>query len=376
MTEQPTDAPELEALRLLQYGTESDLVEAATAFARAALPEWTPRAGNTEVVLMQSLAIQLGPEILAVQLMRDRVVEGLMSLYGVTRDNGAPATARARFAVTASNPTQVIPAGSRLRLPISSTGETVDFLTTEPLSIITSESLTGEVNIVADRTGTAANGTPALTPLSTVTPLPFVETVVLATTVSGGETVESDASFSGRAASVLARQVSTLVQASQFEYAALSRTDVGRAKAFDSYDPAQPNATVFGHVTVAVADAAGQPLPADLRAQIEQWMTAQALASLLVHVISPTYTNVAVAATVKAAVGYDELDVKTRAEQALRDYLDPARWPWESTVTQYGLVGVLGNVPGVREVQSVPADIALAGKAPLPTVGSINVTVN
>ncbi|QIN94360.1 baseplate J protein [Arthrobacter phage Abba] len=375
MTEQPTDAPELEALRLLDYGTESDLVEAATAYARAVLPEWEPRAGNTEVVLMQSLAIQLGPEILAVQLMRDRVIEGLMNLYGVTRSPGAEATGRAVFTVTASNPTQIIPAGSRLRLLVSSTGETVDFLTVEPLSIITSESLTGEVNIIADTLGTTANGTPAGAPLSVVSPLPFVETVALVTDVGGGAGEESDASFNGRAASVLARQVSTLVQPSQFEYAALSRTDVGRAKAFDAYDPAQPGATVFGHVTVATADAAGQPLAAGTMTELGQWLTAQALASLAVHVIAPTYTTVNIDATVKAAVGYDEADVKARTEQALRDYLNPATWDWAPTVTQYGLVGVLGNVPGVREVQSAPANIALAGKAPLPTVGSITVTV-
>lgn len=375
MTELPKDVPELEALRLLQYGTESDLVDAATAYARAVLPEWQPRAGNTEVALMQALAIQLGPEILAIQLVRDRVVEGLMSLYGVTRNPGTAATGRAKFTVTASNPTQYVPQGSRLRMLVSSTGETVDFLTVEPLTVITSETLTGEVNIVADRIGTLANGSAIGTPLSVVSSLPFVETAKLAAVVVGGDGAESDASFNGRAASTLARQVSTLVQAPQFEYASLTRTDVGRAKAFDNYDPAQPSATVFGHVTVAVADKAGAALASAAMTELGQWLTSQALASLLVHVISPTYTVVNVSATVKAEVGFSGADVKARAEQALRDYLSPARWPWDATVTQYGLVGVLGGVSGVRDVQTVPANIALAGKAPLPTVGTITVTV-
>ncbi|QWY81937.1 baseplate J protein [Arthrobacter phage Sicarius2] len=377
MDDQPVDAPELEALKLLRFGTESDLVEAGVTQLQSLMPEWEPRVGNTEVMLMQSLALMLGPEIMAVQLLGDRVIEGVMNLYGVTRSAGAQATSRVRFTVTNSNPTQIIPADTRVRLVVSSTGETVDLLTVEELSIITSESLTGEVNVVAERAGEEANGVPAGTPVSIVGSLPFVDVSELALPVSGGSGEESDGSFYARAASTLARQVSTLVQGSQFEYAALARPEVGRAKAFDLYDPAQPNnASAYGHVTVAVADQQGNAVSAAAMTEIQNWLTSQALASLLVHVIAPTYTTVNLPVTVKAAVGQSAADVQASVDAALRAYVNPVTWPWESQITQYGLISVVGNAAGVREVQSVPATIALAGKAPLPKIGSITVTVN
>ncbi|UGL61915.1 baseplate J protein [Arthrobacter phage EastWest] len=371
----PVDVPEIEALRLLEFGTESDIVAAGVAHAQSLMPEWEPRQGNTEVILMQSLAIMLGPEIMAIQMMGDQIIEGIMKLYGVTRSAGVAATSTATFNVTNSNPTQVIPAGSRLRLTVSSTGETVDFLTDEELQIITSESLTGTVGITADTTGETANGVAAGTPLSVVGSLPFVESVVLGVDVANGAGEESDGSFFGRAASTLARQVSTLVQPEQFEYASLTREEIGRAKAFDNYDPAAPATTAYGHVTVAVADDAGAAVSAAVMTDVQNWLTAQSLASLLIHVIAPTYTTVNIATTVKADVGQSAADVQANVENALRDWLDPARWPWESSVSQYAMISVIGNAGGVKEVQSVPATIALAGKAPLPNVGSITVTV-
>lgn len=375
MDDQPIDAPEIETLRLLQYGTESDLVEAAVSYAQSVMPEWEPRQGNTEVVLMQALALMLGPEIMAVQMLGDRVIEGVMNLYGVTRSPGAAATSRATFTVTNSNPLQVIPAGTRLRLVISSTGETIDMLTSEELQIITSESLTGSVNVVATDVGDAANGVAAGTSVSVVDSLPFVESAVLATAVAGGSGTESDGSFFARAASTLARQVSTLVQVEQFEYASLTRVELGRAKAFDNYDPAAPGATTYGHVTVAVADKQGQAVSAAVMTDVQQWLTSQALASLLVHVIAPTYTTVNIATTVKAAVGASAAEVQANVDAALRAWLDPKTWLWESSVSQYAMISVIGNAAGVKEVQSVPATIALAGKAPLPTIGTITVTV-
>lgn len=375
MVDQPVDAPEIETMRLLQYGTESDLVDAGVTFAQSVIPEWEPRQGNTEVVLMQALALMLGPEIMAVQMLGDRVIEGVMNLYGVTRSPGAAATSSVTFTVTNSNPTQIIPADTRLRLVVSSTGETVDLLTVEQLSIITSESLSGTVGVVAATVGDAANGVPAGASVSVVATLPFIESAVLATTISGGSGTESDGSFFARAASTLARQVSTLVQAEQFEYAALTRAEIGRAKAFDNYDPAVPGSAQFGHVTVAVANQQGAAVAAPAMTELENWLTSQALASLLVHVIAPTYTAVNIATTVKAGVGQSELEVKANVEAALRAWLDPTTWPWESSVSQYAMISVIGNAAGVKEVQSVPATIALAGKAPLPTIGSITVTV-
>ncbi len=378
MTEQPfsSDAPEFEYVRLLDFGTESDLVDIGTAYASTALPEWTPRAGNTEMVLMESLALMLGVEVLAVQQVPNMVVESLMGLYGITRDDGGESTGRVAFTVTDSNPTQIIPAGTRLRYYAAATGETLDVLTVEQVSIITSETLTGQVDVVAEIAGVSPNGTTVGTPLDVVDALlPFVESVEVVTAFAGGSGVESDDSYYGRAAAALARLTSTLVSPDSFTYAALSQPGVGRAKVFDLYNPADPNVTSPGHITLAVADMAGAALSVPDMDEMEQFLESQALASLAVHVIAPTYTTVNLSVTVRAEPGYTTADVQASVQSALAAWINPLSWDWSPAVTQYGLIAILASAAGVRAITTVPADIALAGKAPLPILGTVTVTV-
>jgi uncharacterized phage protein gp47/JayE len=369
------DVPEMETLRLTNFGTEVDLVEAAVTHIQSVMPEWVPRGGNTELVLIEALAVMLGPEILSLQLLGPRVTEQIMGLHGVTRSPGTAATGRAEITVTNSAPTQTIPAGTRLRLSLDTSIKTVDLFTTEDLVIITSETLTGQVNVIADQLGSLPNGSPTGAPLSVVDNLPFIETAALATALLGGMDLEDDDVFFARAAALLARQTSTLVHPEQFEYAALSRVGTGRALTLDNYDPALPGVTTYGHVTVAIAGLDGEALDAPTMLDTRNDLAAQALASLSVHVIAPTYTPVDIAVTVKAVPGWSDADVQASVEAALTAWINPLTWAWDDSATQFEIVAVVAAAPGVREVTAAPATIDLLGVAPLPTLGTIDVTV-
>jgi len=370
-----SDVPEMETLRLLNYGTETDLLEAAVTHVQSALPEWVPRGGNTELVLIEALAIMLGPEILSLQLLGPRVVEQIMGLIGSTRSPGIAATGRVAFTVTNSNPTQVIPAGTRLRLIVDGSLGSVDLFTTEDLAVITSETLAGQVDVVADQVGALLNGIPAGSSLAVVDNLPFIASAALAEPMGGGADAESDDVFFGRAASVLARQTSTLVKPEQFEYAALSRVGTGRARVLDNYNPATPGTTAYGHVTVAVAGTDGAAMSASAMADTGAALTAQALASLSIHVIAPTYTTLNLPVTVKALPGWSTSEVQASVRAALTAWANPLTWAWDSSATQFEIVAVVAAAPGVKEVTAAPSTIALAGAAPLPTLGTITVTV-
>jgi len=369
------DVPEMENLRLLQYGTETDLVDAAITHIQAVMPEWTPRGGNTEVVLLEALAVMLGPEILALQLLGPRVVEQIVGLMGSGRSEGLPAKGRVEFTVTNSAPVQTVPKGTRLRLALDGGVESVDLFTTEDLTIITSETRTGQVDVVADRLGTLPNGAPAGSLVAVVDNLPFIETAGLAAALLGGADLESDDVFFARAASILARQNSTLVHPEQFQYAALSRVGTGRAVTLDNYDPAAPGATTYGHVTVAVTGLDGLPLDPSSMTSTRDDLARQALASLTLHVIAPTYTTINVPVTVKALPGWAAADVQASVTAALTAWLNPLTWAWDTAATQFEIVAVVAAAPGVREVTSAPATITLAGPAPLPTLGAVTVTV-
>lgn len=370
------DAWEFAALDQLEYGGEPDLVNAAQRHVQAVMPEWEPRAGNTEVVLLEAFALMLGPEILALQMVPSAVVEQLVGLYGVTRSEGSPVTAQVRFTVTDSAPTQVVPEGTALRLQLSETGEVVDLETVEDLTILTSESRTGVVRVEATELGETGNGTPAGTEVEVLSLLTFVESAVLEVELTGGRGTEGDATFLARAGATLARQASTLVLPEHFTYAASATEGVARATTLDLTNPAQPGVEAAGHVTVAVAGPGGTLLGDTAREVIQGDLSSQALASLSVHVIDPTVTVVPVSLTVKVAVGADPLAVEGAVTAALEDWLDPDRWPWEPAVTEYGIVGAASTAPGVASVTSVQSGpMALPGLAPLAKAGVITVTL-
>jgi len=367
---------ELAALDQLEYGGEPDLVNAATAHVQSVMPEWEPRAGNTEMVLLEAFALMLGPEILALQMVPAAVVEQLVGLYGVTRSEGSPATARVEFTVTDSEPVQRIPEGTAVRLELSETGEVVDLETVEDLNIITSETRTASVLAQATELGETGNGMPAGTTLEVLSLLPFVEGATLATTLAGGRGTEDDVAFMARAGATLARQTSTLVLPEHFTYTAQSTAGVARATTLDLTNPATPGTPAAGHVTVAVIGPEGVPLPEADREALQQSLASQALASLTIHVETPTVTTVDVSLTVKVAVGADPAAVEGAVQAAIAEWLDPDVWPWAPAVTEYGIVGAASAAPGVASVTSVESGPqSLPGIAPLTRPGTITVTL-
>lgn len=370
------DTPDLQALDLLEYGGEPDLVGAAVRHMEVALPQWVPRAGNTEMVLLEAFAIMLAPDVLALQAVPSQVVEQLVGLHGMHRAAGSPVTGHVAVDVTASAPVQTIPAGTYMRVELSETGEAVDLQTMADAVAITSESRTVVVAVQGVEAGEAGNGTPAGTPVDVVTALPFVERATLAGTLTGGRGPESHEHFMQRAASLLSRQTSTLVLPEHFTAAALEVPDVVRARTLDVTDPARPGVEAAGHVTVAAAGEGGQALPAEAAAALATDLAGRALASLSVHVVAPTVTEVPVTVTVRRELTADPNALQGAVAQALRDWLDPDRWEWAPEVTAFDVVAVVAAVPGVAAVVSVDVGPkSLPGAAPLARAGVLTVQV-
>lgn len=366
--------PEVETLNLLEFGGEQDLVNTAIAHAQVALPEWQPRESNTEIVLLESLALILGVEALALQVLPGQIVEQLMSLYGVTRHNGFNAEGQARFQVAGSAPLQSIPAGARLRYTLEDTEETVDFLTVEAVEIITTETLFGTAQIEAEESGVEGNGIPVGATLELVDPLSFVDDVTVSVQTSGGESDEEDEDFQARAAAVLSRLNSTLVIPDNFTDVALSDPRVSRARTLDLFNPAgTPKTPVAGHVTIAVVGDDGLPLSTEIMETLRADIESQALASLSIHVIPPTITAVNITCTVRNAPGYLEATTREDIKATLADWLSPANWDWEPTIDSNAVIGKLYEIPSVRAVITVSPTITLPGDAPLPNLGTVTV---
>lgn len=374
MDDDAQDIPEVEALNLMQFGGEPDLVDAAVTRMASILPEWVPRAGNTEMVLLESMAVMLGPLIMSLQIAPTVMVESYMALQGVLRDDGRKATLTLDLIVSPTAQEKIIPSGTRFRIDVDGSGNTVDVLTTDTV-IIAAEDTRGYVPAEAELPGIDLNGLPDSTPVAAVDALPFVESIITSDEVTPGADPEEDESFLARASAHMARQNSTLVNPLNFQYAVAGQLDVGRALVLNNYNPATPSVEAAGHVTVVATNVVGNPLLEVRTNELKTWLAAQALASLTIHVIPPTYTHVDLAVTVRKSASAEASDVEIAVEEALRGAVGFRTWDWSNTLTGYRLVSLLSQVTGVVEVITVPADINLPGDAPMPIVDNVTVTV-
>ena len=78
---------------------------------------------------------------------------------------------------------------------------------------------------------------------------------------------------------------------------------------------------------------------------------------------------------VEAAPGATLSVVETAVRDQLARWLSPTTWEWWPEITPYDYVAALDDVAGVARVITVPEKVTLTGKAPLPKLGAVTVTV-
>lgn len=358
-------------------GQEVNIAQNAVAHLKTMLPEASVSPASTEATLIETLSIMVGPIMSAHQVLPSRVVDHLMTLYGLERYPGYRAEGKVRVTVNPTATEVKLPTGTVLRHYLESSNELREYRTMEDLLILPAESITGEVRIQATSVGTEHNGLPVGASLDAVDAYFIdIDRFEISETPRGGEGPEANESWWERSRAQLERQVSTLVVPDQFRSAALTRGEVNRAYVLDLYNPAAPTVSAPGHVTLAVTDSEGLPLTPSERPALEKWLQDQAMASLQVHVIDANYTTINPTVVVEAAPGATLSMVEAAVRGQLARWLSPTTWEWWPEITPYDYVSALDDVAGVARVITVPAKVTLTGKAPLPKLGTVTVTVN
>jgi uncharacterized phage protein gp47/JayE len=353
------------------------LVDRALTEAAVRFPDWTPREGNTEVVLIEAMALQVAELVYAINRVPGAVTEVLLRLFGLNRAPGSPPTATARIYV-ANSTGYTVPSGTRLRLPQAGQ-EPLDFLTVTDLTVAPGAT-SGVVDVIGEVATTEGAGALAGAALSVVTPILFVERAELASNVVAGYAPEDSRAFLDRGAARLQRLVTTLVLPEHFTAAAAENPYVARATTVDNYDPGQSGipGDHLGHVTVAVAGPGGTALTAPQKADLDLTLESQSMAAISVHVIDATVTTVNVTVTVVRQAGYLDADVQANVTAAIRAYLSPEVWGFNSKVYWAEMISVIDHAVGVQRVSALATpsgDLTLSGVAPLATAGTIAVTV-
>ena len=356
----------------------NDILKTSLAELQSRMPEWNPREDNTEVMLMEALAVAVSESVYAINRLPNSIMAALMRLYGIERDAGAFATTRIEFQVV-NTMGYTIPARTRLLLPPDQGYGSTVFETTAALTIpygMTS----GVIPAIATEVTDVVNGVPPATRFQVLDQLQYVNDVVNTEIVLGGRMPESDKAWFNRGVQRFGRLTDTLVTPQHFELAALEDPLVRRARALDNYDPTQGSGVPGdhpGHLTLALYGDGGI-MPAEVKQAVIDSFTTRKFAPLILHTVDPVITTVNVNVRVKPNRGYANERVVDSVSTVVRNWLNTDVWPWKATVYYNELMGIVTELPEVDYVTSLiapPSDVYLAGAAPLANLGTINVSI-
>lgn len=357
------------------------------------VPGWQPSSGNFEALLIEASA-RIAAETAEVAALVPAAIFRYFgqSLLGINQNQAVSAQGNTTWTMIDSVG-HTIPAGTLVSMT-NDDGDLVTFQVVNAVTVPPGSSVTaaGEVLIEATDAGLASSGLTGAVDL--VDPLDFVDSIAIVGATAGGIDQESDVDYLDRLSRELRLLSRRPILPRDYETLAKTQPNVERAVAIDGYDAVAATYDNDRTITVAVADAAGQPVPN--KTDIDALFQANREVNFLVYVIDPTYTTVSVTVTVKAYEDYALADVEAAVEAAVADWLSPATWgrpefegdesSWvlDTKVRYLDLAHVVRGVPGVHYVVSLTAgigagaqsaaDVTMTGPAPLPTPGTISCT--
>lgn len=339
------------------------------------LPDWSAREGNTEMLVLEAVGLEVSELIFAINRLPAGIVQALLLLYGIQPSIGSLPTATVTFTAndTAGHD---VPAGTRVRLNFSYTLASPIIFSTTAAASVPAGATTITVPVIGDSFTDAGNSTAVGTVLDILDTLTSFDSAALATIPLGGANPEDSTAYLNRGMARFQRLSDALVLPSHFTAAALEDPDVSRAFTIDNWDTVGIPGAVGGHVTVAVYGQNGL-LDGPTKAALAAAMNARSVSNLVVHVIDPTITVVNLTALVVALPGYDPTSAAAAATAAATTWLSSQTWGWDAVVRRNAAFGILSAAPGVSYVDniSVPSgDQALPGNANITAPGTITIT--
>lgn len=353
------------------------------------IPGYVPREGHIEVWMVEVWARMVAEARDVASSVPTSIFRYFgQSLMGIPAVAGSAAQTTATFTMI-DNQGYTVPAETTVAFRTAG-DELVPFRTLEDAVVPPGSLTVAGVVIEALEEGTVHNGL-GPGPVELVDALAYVASVAATGTTTGGVEEESDDAYLDRLTAELQLLAPRPILPQDFAVLARRVTGVHRALAIDGYNPLDLTTENERMVTIALADASGNPVPQDTKDETAALLDARREVNFVVHIIDPTYTAINVVFSVVALTTHDLADVEARAELAVQEYLSPATWgggdasppEWRTNanVVRYLEVAqVVNAVDGVDYVESltvngVTTDVPLDGVAPLPQVGTVDGTV-
>ncbi|HXI18847.1 MAG TPA: baseplate J/gp47 family protein [Chloroflexota bacterium] len=375
------------------------LAQEALEYLAVVVPGFDPAEGNLEQWLVRAQA-RIAAEV------RDLAADvpaAIFRKFGADLVNLPPVDAApARVASTwtmRDTAGYTIPSGTVVSVKVTG-DQSFPFQTVADVTVAPGASVTAAGAVLLEQVldteagggGASASGVTATATLVDV--LDFVlepNGIALVGATYGGADAEEDDAYLNRLRRKLQLLSPRPILPRDFAVLAQDVAGVWRALAIDLYDPAFPDVQTARAVSIAAVGTTGVGVAQSVKDAVKAYLETMREANFRVFTIDPTSTAVGVTATVKAKAGAITSEVDTAVTAALTAYLSPATWgiptdgdgrDWVNVAAVYYLevATVINNVENVDRITALTvnggtADVALAGKAPLPSVGVIDVTV-
>lgn len=378
-------------IRLPITAEPADLSEDSIEYLRDNIPGFQANEADPAVILIDAWA-QIASDILySATGVPDEIFRYFgRSVVGIPPVDAAAATGTVTFtAIDTAGYT--IPDGTQI-LGTNADGDDVPFETVGDYTIGAGASTVAGVAVQAVEEGSIANSVNGAGEL--LDTLDYIVAVTFDAATGGGLEPEDDDVYLGRLRAELALMAPRPILPDDFAVLARRISGVDRAVAIDGLDPtANAGAGSTGNermVTVAVINEAGTAVSTAIRNQVAAYLDGLREVNFVVHVIDPTLTPINVTFTFTVWPGWDADAVKASAEASVAAFLSPANWgqpplgdtrEWvNDTIVDYDSVAhAILSTEGVRRVTALTvnagtADVALAGFAPLPSVGTVTGT--
>lgn len=367
--------------------TATEIFDEAVEYAHDTLPEWVPEVGNIEVVLLEAIATEAMETVRAANRVPGSVVEALLKLFDIDRDDGVKATATVTVTLTTSSGDHTIPAETPFGYFPTDGSAALIYTLDEDLDISDGE-LTGTGAVTAYYVGVDHNLPSLGDALQVMATIPYIQSVVFATAPTVGADPETDAEYFARAIATLASYTSALVTPTQIEAWVLTNyaSSIYRCNAYDRHrssdrDTTDPDYTTHdGHVLVVVAaenddlsDLSDVVVTAEIRQAIEDDLEEYTNVGLQVDVVNAELIDVSVTLEVIATDGYTSSTVESNITDALDAYLTPNAWDWHDRIRMTDLIVLIGRVEGVDHVVSISA---ITSTSPNATVDGDDLAFN
>lgn len=337
------------------------IFDAAMTYAKNNLPDWNAKETNTEVVILEALALMVSESVFAINRLPDTMLEILLKLFGLTRSTGTFPTFTATLTIQSGATLPVtIPAGFEV---IYDLGDGLDFAVFSLDSDVTiSSGTTGTGTFTGNLRTARYNNVPANTAFTIINPLYFLTSVVTTTAISGGTGAETDTEYFQRTTARLARLSETLVVPRHFSNYAIEKSYVATANTVDLYNTSSGTGVPgsdYGHVAVFVFGDNARVSTSD-QTTLQSELADRSLASVTPSVNGPDrLAVVGVHGTVVRTLAATSAAVETSIESVLDAYYSPSAWPWSKNLRWTNLVSLIENVAGVDFIKDTGASVDL-----------------